>query len=183
MNYLIPFKVLVTIISTLLWGCMQPQNSKNDFKTNGRILAEYKALQDSIQRQLSMNKVVIKDGLYEQSLLTDYSNRVFLYASDKHCSSCVENIVEQIIETDERVNDFNITIIYSATNLGNYYSFKKTLNRTNISIRYLDNAPDWLKQFNFPFFFALDEQTKVNSVFIPEFNQETIFDYLSNNIF
>lgn len=171
---------IVTIIATTAISTGYLQNSLPSASTKQTICCELQNIQDSLQAQLSNSLIVVKSGLNKESLLLEHTNSILMYASEGHCRSCVESIIEEVISFDNKQNRVHVTIIYSVSNLNNYYSLKKQLNGTNISVKYIVDEPEWLLRHNSVFFFAIDQKSSVHSVFIPEGNQITIKEYFES---
>ena len=176
----------VLVFIFLYFGCNSKAHNPDfeAFVVNSKYWFEYKS-----QHQPINNCIIEEYGENEESmLLSDFlksnSNTLFLWFSERSCSVCIEEEIDNLEKVAERIGIEKIVII------GEYHNKRiRWMRFTPFTVlRIIDgNLGLFAEEFNSPFYFVLDHNLSAKSVFIsfkemPK-HTEAYFDFIIDQYF
>lgn len=160
-----------------LCSCKQKGKVESDVTKPCRLL-ELDTKQDLIKKVLQDSTIIVKSSLCDEVFLCDINCNLFLYISDKHCLTCMESVLEEVLSAIQ-INNISIAIIYHINSLGNFYSIKNRVNDERCKFFFVTEMPKNIVEINEIFMFTKGGKQNYDNIFIPFNTEVTIADYIS----
>jgi hypothetical protein len=120
--------------------------------------------------------IYLKDIIYDNSIILRYS--------ELHCNTCVDIMIENLINYSNYIGNKNIILLSTSTTSNYIRQFKKFKNIEFMIYELTYGLEDLFIDIEIPYFFVIEKSTmRVNSAFIPQKEYPELIDkYLENII-